>query len=78
MKNTLIYLLLVISIWPLQQNLSAQTTSIPSNEPYQTEIVDSLYSNTLKEYRQYWVKLPENYNPKSTEKYPVVYLLDGF
>lgn len=24
------------------------------------------------------MQLPENYNPKSIEKYPVVYLLDGF
>lgn len=40
--------------------------------------VDSLYSKVLGEYRDYWVKLPDNYNPKSDVKYPVVYLLDGF
>ncbi|MGK0391144.1 MAG: putative alpha/beta superfamily hydrolase, partial [Maribacter sp.] len=26
----------------------------------------------------FWVKLPENYNPDSNEKYAVIYLLDGF
>ena len=78
MKNTSICLLLAVLIWPLQQNLLAQTSTVPSNDRYQTVIVDSLYSSTLKEYRRFWVNLPENYNPNSNEKYPVVYLLDGF
>jgi predicted alpha/beta superfamily hydrolase len=43
-----------------------------------TEITDSIYSETLDSYRHFWVKLPDNYNPKSNAKYPVVYLLDGF
>lgn len=42
------------------------------------KIVDSIYSDHLKEQRNFWVKLPENYNPSIAEKYPVVYLLDGF
>jgi len=42
------------------------------------DVVDSLYSKTLDSYRDFWVKLPDNYNPKSKAKYPVVYLLDGF
>jgi predicted alpha/beta superfamily hydrolase len=50
------------------------------NQSYlsEIEIVDSIYSETLKEYRSYWVKLPENYDPNNATKYPVVYLLDGF
>ena len=44
----------------------------------ETEIRDSIYSKILDSYRHFWVKLPENYNPKSHAKYPVVYLLDGF
>ena len=44
----------------------------------ETEITDSIYSKTLDSYRHFWVKLPENYNPKSNTKYPVVYMLDGF
>lgn len=43
-----------------------------------TDLVDSIYSNVQKTYRKFWVKLPENYNPSSDSKYPVVYLLDGF
>ena len=44
-----------------------------------TTISDSIYSKTLNEHRDFWVQLPENYNPKSDDlKYPVVYLLDGF
>ena len=78
MKNTSICLLLIVLIWPLQQSLFAQSPSNESDNRYETEIVDSLYSKTLKEYRRYWVKLPENYNPNNAEKYPVVYLLDGF
>lgn len=42
------------------------------------EVVDSIYSKTLDSYRHFWVRLPDNYNPKSAIKYPVVYLLDGF
>lgn len=39
--------------------------------------LDSIYSNSLNEQRQFWVKLPEGYNPEHKTKYPVVYLLDG-
>jgi len=39
---------------------------------------DSIFSKTLNEHRNFWVQLPENYNPKNNVKYPVVYLLDGF
>lgn len=49
-----------------------------SSDLSQTEITDSLYSKTLEEYRDFWVKLPENYNPNSNTNYPVIYLLDGF
>ena len=38
---------------------------------------DSIFSNTLNEYKNFWVQLPENYNPNSPEKYPVIYILDG-
>lgn len=42
------------------------------------EIRDSIYSKTLDAYQHFWVKLPENYNPESKAKYPIVYMLDGF
>ncbi|MDV7187649.1 alpha/beta hydrolase-fold protein [Lutibacter sp. TH_r2] len=38
---------------------------------------DSIYSNTFNEFKNIWVKLPDNYNPASSEKYPVVFILDG-
>ncbi|TJY33454.1 alpha/beta hydrolase-fold protein [Pontimicrobium aquaticum] len=49
-----------------------------SNSVQPIRIIDSLYSNTLNETREFWVSLPENCNPNSNETYPVVYLLDGF
>src|SRR5688572_9504203 len=40
-------------------------------------IRDSVYSQILKEKRFIQVLLPENYKPGDSEKYDVVYLLDG-
>ncbi len=42
------------------------------------QTIDSLYSITLNEHRNFWVQLPENYNSESDITYPVVYILDGF
>ena len=44
----------------------------------QNKVVDSIFSTSLDENREFWVKLPENYKPNNNQKYPVVYLLDGF
>jgi len=38
---------------------------------------DSLFSYTLEEQRDFWVQVPENFDPESAQKYPVVYVLDG-
>lgn len=38
---------------------------------------DSLYSDVLGEQREFWIQLPESYDPTGTRKYPVVYILDG-
>lgn len=51
---------------------------VSSSEELDTKVVDSIYSKTLNSQRHFWVKFPENYNPNSKVKYPVVYLLDGF
>jgi len=40
-------------------------------------VLDSIYSESLKEYREIYVQLPDNYNPNENQKYPVVYILDG-
>ncbi len=39
--------------------------------------LDSIYSESLKEHRAFYIQLPANYNPNKNEKYPVVYVLDG-
>lgn len=39
--------------------------------------IDSLYSETLQEYRKIYVQLPDNYNPENKKRYPVAYILDG-
>ena len=48
-----------------------------SQDKYLAQIgeIDSLYSKTLQEQRQFWVQLPQNFSPK--RRYPVVYVLDG-
>ena len=44
---------------------------------YEIGVRDSVYSSTLDEQRIFWLQYPENYNPESPQKYPVVYVLDG-
>lgn len=39
--------------------------------------IDSLSSTYLREQRKVWVYLPNGFNDKSTQRYPVVYLMDG-
>lgn len=70
-KNTLL-ILTICSIFLLHQEIIGQSKTI------ELEIVDSLFSTSLEENREFWVKLPENYEPNGDQKYPVVYLLDGF
>ena len=48
------------------------------NEEITGYTTDSLHSEALNESKEFWVQLPENYNPTSNEKYPVIYILDGF
>lgn len=40
-------------------------------------ITDSLFSETLQEYRKIYVQFPDNYNLENNKKYPVSYILDG-
>ena len=39
--------------------------------------LDSIYSESLKEYRKLFVQLPANYNANTDKKYPIVFILDG-
>lgn len=40
-------------------------------------MLDSIYSEVLGESRQFYVQMPDNYNPSDNQKYPVAYILDG-
>ncbi len=72
MKKYYVLLVTLGSVLSSFQDLSAQSSAL------EAEVIDSVYSELFEEHRAIWVKLPENYNPNSSEKYPVVYLLDGF
>ncbi|AGC77939.1 putative esterase [Nonlabens dokdonensis DSW-6] len=61
----------------VNQNAIAQTTEYQT-EQFQNRIVDSIFSKTLNESRDFWVRLPDNFQPDSDEKYAVIYLMDGF
>ncbi|MBR9920729.1 MAG: prolyl oligopeptidase family serine peptidase [Bacteroidetes bacterium] len=40
-------------------------------------ISDSLYSNSLKEYRKLYIQFPVDYQENGNKKYPVTFVLDG-
>ena len=54
----------------LAASLSAAAQNLPGKR-------ESVYSAVLKEERTIQVLLPENYKPGSSEKYDVLYILDG-
>lgn len=61
----------------VKQQAIAQTT-VSQTEQFQNRIVDSIFSKTLNENRDFWVRLPDNFQPDNDEKYAVIYLMDGF
>lgn len=69
MKNYSLFILAITCFILTINRIEAQETQT---------ITDSIYSKTLSEHKGFWVQLPENYNPDSALKYPVIYLLDGF
>lgn len=77
MKKSTLLILTIGSLFILHQEITAQANE-GQLTVFETEIIDTLYSKTLEENRAFWVRLPENYDPNGAEKYPVVYLLDGF
>lgn len=70
-------IIMMALLFSSHQQLLAQSIPNQSILP-EAEIIDSIFSRTLNEYREFWVKLPEGYNSNEASKYPVVYLLDGF
>lgn len=65
---------IVLSLLALVCNIQGKAQS---DVLYKTGIADSLYSEVFGEHKNIWVELPEQYNPESKEKYPVVFVLDG-
>lgn len=74
---TIARLLIFLAIIFFNQKITSQSLENNSIQ-IETEVMDSLFSDVLNESREFWVRLPENYSPNNNEKYPVVYLLDGF
>lgn len=52
-------------------------TTAQSTKPIIIGQIDSLQSKILNEKRIIWVHIPKSYSRGSTQRYPVVYLLDG-
>ena len=71
MKKSTLLVLIISSLFIFNQKLIGQSKSTAQTT------IDTLFSKTLDEYREFWVKLPENYNFNNDQEYPVVYLLDG-
>ena len=77
MKYYIYLFVLIGSILMVNQQAIAQTT-VPQTEQFQNRIADSIFSKTLSESRDFWVRLPDNFQPNNDEKYAVIYLMDGF
>ena len=77
MKYYIYLLVLIGSILMVNQHAIAQTT-VSETEQFQNRIVDSIFSKTLSESRDFWIRLPDNFQPDNDEKYAVIYLMDGF
>jgi len=60
----------------LQQWVNAQ---IKSNNQFLSKIgvLDSIYSNVLKESREIYIQIPSSFSPEKNQIYPVVFILDG-
>jgi len=70
-----IQVIIVIGLFFLIQPFTHGQTNLHSPFLQKVGVLDSIYSKNLKEYREFYVQLPDNYN--ENEKYPVVFILDG-
>jgi len=68
---------LIIAILFFFQQYAISQTNQENQFLQKVGTLDSLYSESLKEYREVYIQLPANYDAKKNEKYPVVYILDG-
>ncbi|MGB1371357.1 MAG: alpha/beta hydrolase-fold protein [Flavobacteriaceae bacterium] len=71
MKKSTLLILIISYLFIFNQKLIGQSKSTAQTT------IDTLFSKTLDEYREFWVKLPENYDFNNDQEYPVVFLLDG-
>ena len=69
--------ILVIALFFLFQPFTHSQTDQQSQFLQKVGVLDSIYSQSLKEYRKFYVQLPANYSTNKNEKYPVVFILDG-
>ncbi len=76
MKNRL-KIILVISLSFFFQKFTYGQANQDSKFLQKVGVLDSVYSQSLKEYRKIYVQFPADYNPKEKIKYPVVFVLDG-
>lgn len=76
MTSRIQFILLFTLIIFFQQTVNAQAIQ---KDTYLQKVgaLDSLYSQSLKEYRNLYVQLPADYNEQGNKKYPVVFILDG-
>lgn len=76
MKISLIFLFVIFSASLTfgQKPIPGQTSFA---KPFILGVIDEIQSNELNEKRILNIYLPEDYNPKDTIHYPVIYLLDG-
>lgn len=56
-----------------------QQKAPPADNKIVLAVIDSIHSGILNETRKVWVYTPDSYknNPATSQRYPVVYLLDG-
>src|SRR6056297_3843391 len=72
-----IKIVLVISLSFFFQKFTYGQTDQNARFLQKTGVLDSVYSESLKENRKIYVQLPNDYNPNENIKYPVVFVLDG-
>jgi predicted alpha/beta superfamily hydrolase len=76
MKNRL-KIILVIGFCIFFQQFTHGQTNKNSKFLQKIGVLDSVYSEILKENRKIYVQLPKDYNPDENIKYPVIFVLDG-
>lgn len=78
MKNFVLPIVALLFFWACESQTTTDRASDGENL-ITIGVIDSLYSNILEEQRKLWVYVPESAKNKDSpsEKYPVLYLLDG-